>query len=196
MTELVLSRARDPYQDRARLYRVRLDGAEVASIAAGEEKRVAVQPGHHTLQLTIDWCRSNLLDLSIQSGESQFYICGPNVTPLLGLIYASFLRNRYLYVRLASINDGDPVKRHATPIADSAVDRLPPISAKKYVNVLGASLLGIAIIIAAAWLLVVAQRSFSAPRIVFISVAGAVFGGATGAAFWLCRRALSQLDRG
>jgi len=195
MTELVLSRAREPYQDRARVYRVRLDGTDVATIAAGEEKRVAVHPGHHTLQLTIDWCRSNLLDLSIQSGESQLYICGPNATPLLALIYASFLRNRYLYVRLASINDGDR-KHHAAPIADSAVDRLPPISAKKYVNVLGASLLGIAIVIAAAWLVVVVQRSVSPPRIVFISVAGAIFGGATGAAFWLCRRALSQLDRG
>ena len=57
MSEIVLRRDANPHQDRARIYRVRLDGREVASIAAGEEKRFAVETGAHTLQLRIDWCR-------------------------------------------------------------------------------------------------------------------------------------------
>jgi hypothetical protein len=146
MTELVLRRDAKPYQDRARLYRVRLDGREVESIAAGEEKRLAVEPGAHTLQLTIDWCRSNLLDLDIRSGEAQGYSCGPNASPLLGLLYATVLRNRYLYVRRESIVDAQHGQSSTAPLAGSTTGSLPSTSSRRYENVLLALILGVAIV--------------------------------------------------
>lgn len=86
-------------QDIIRDYTVLLDGREVARVANGAETEVSVEPGKYSVQMKIDWCRSLALDVHVDSGETVTLLCGPNFSILLGLLYITVWRNKYMWLR-------------------------------------------------------------------------------------------------
>lgn len=99
MTKLMVRREKVVWQDRGRSYRVLVDGKVVAQVANGEEVPVPVVSGKHIVQLKIDWCQSEPLEVNVEAGETQVLACGPNSTPLLALLYITFFRRRYIWLR-------------------------------------------------------------------------------------------------
>src|SRR5262245_49871573 len=90
-----LSRAEDAWQDRLRSYKVVLDGEVVGSIGWGEDKVFDVSPGSHTVQLRIDWCRSEAIVVDVRDGERAQLKCHGR-SPLLAMYWVTFARNRYI----------------------------------------------------------------------------------------------------
>lgn len=46
------------YGDRLRAYRVVVDGERLGTVKRGETQGFEVEPGHHSVKLHLDWCRS------------------------------------------------------------------------------------------------------------------------------------------
>lgn len=206
MTELVLRRAGNLYQDRARLYRVILDGREITRIATGEEKRISVQPGRHALQLKIDWCGCKPLALSVQAGEVQAFSCGPNGSAAGAFLRVMFLWNRYLYLRHeATGTQFNPAHAAAnTVVAASAAMASPPghrPATAHYRGVLMALLRALAIVGTAGWLVFLIKQNLvnrgpHLPQFAFVVIVGGMLGGAGGYAFSILRRALLKIYGG
>jgi len=84
-----------------RAYVVKVDGNAVTRIKAGEKVSFQVKPGNHELVLTIDWCRSNKVKFVAHNDEELNFECANSYwdsRPYLALLYATFLRHRYLYL--------------------------------------------------------------------------------------------------
>jgi hypothetical protein len=73
-----LTRAAGHWVDRARAYKVFVDGQEVGRIRPGRTDRYPVAPGTHRLQLRIDWCASRWWDVDVPDGGQVTYECRPN----------------------------------------------------------------------------------------------------------------------
>lgn len=61
-----------------------------------------ITPGNHTIYLKIDWCRSNKLEFNIHGNKTIEFECGPSIKSLnilCGLIYITFMRNKYLWIK-------------------------------------------------------------------------------------------------
>ena len=108
MSALIIRRAMAVWQDRARDYRIVVDGRTVGRVANGAEVRVALTPGAHQVRMKIDWCRSPDLDVVVGEGEEIRLDCGPNASPLLTLFYATLWRHKYLWLRRANTPTSAP----------------------------------------------------------------------------------------
>lgn len=102
MPQIVVRRIKSRWRDRTRDYKVIVDGCVVASIASGCEVTVAVEPGRHRVCMAIDWGRSKPLDMEMTAEQTIQLACGPNVKPLLTLIYATVLFRRWVWLRPAT----------------------------------------------------------------------------------------------
>jgi hypothetical protein len=60
MSGIILTRDRG-YADRLRKYTVFIDDLKVGTIANGKVEEYSVDPGEHTIQVKIDWCRTKKL---------------------------------------------------------------------------------------------------------------------------------------
>ena len=102
MTELIIRRQLASWQDRMRSYKIFVDGQMAAEITNGAEVRIPVSAGSHVVQLKIDWCRSMPLEVSVDENGKTLIECGPNVKPFLTLLYITFLRGKYLWLKPAA----------------------------------------------------------------------------------------------
>jgi len=98
----ILFRRGSGWRDRFRAYYIFIDGELVGNIKASSDFRVNVTPGRHQIELRIDWCSSPPLDLSVEDGSNTVVTCGPNSKWLFELIYISFLRHRYIWIKQQS----------------------------------------------------------------------------------------------
>jgi hypothetical protein len=87
--------------DKMRKYRVFVDGVGCRDLAEGDEVRIAVTPGSHVVRMKIDWCWSPPLTVDVEEGAERLLECGPNANPFLVLVYITFLKDRYLWLRHA-----------------------------------------------------------------------------------------------
>lgn len=88
-----------------RAYDVLVDGEPVAKIRNGKEIAIAVTPGHHTVELVIDWCRSNPIEIEVFEGQDVMLRCGSNYTGLrlfLGVGRMVTDHRHYLWLRPAA----------------------------------------------------------------------------------------------
>jgi hypothetical protein len=97
--QIVLSRERGGWRDRARSYDVVIDGERVAKIKRGSQVELPVAPGRHEIVLRIDWCGSPVLELEIQPGDSTQLSCAPSGSPAGGLV--NVLASPDSYIRLS-----------------------------------------------------------------------------------------------
>jgi len=119
MTNLVIRREKNVWQDRLRSYRVIVDGREVGQVANDAVLTARVEPGAHLVQLQIDWCHSNRLEISIAPGETKTLECGPNAKPWTGLLYVTILRYKYLWLRSAE-QPSNPSLKRTSPVKSAA----------------------------------------------------------------------------
>jgi hypothetical protein len=99
VAELVVRRASAVWQDRYRAYTLYVDGEERGSIKAGSEMHIQVAPGKHACQLRLDWCSSPIFETEVAANETKIVECGPNANPFSSIIFITFLRKRYIWVR-------------------------------------------------------------------------------------------------
>jgi hypothetical protein len=99
MTMLVVRRLPVSWTDRARDYRVLVDGQPRAAIKNDDTVQIGVTPGSHRVQLAIDWCRSPELAFEIAHGEIVRVECRANASPLLAVLYVTIWRNDYIALR-------------------------------------------------------------------------------------------------
>ncbi|MES2320245.1 MAG: hypothetical protein V4631_22435 [Pseudomonadota bacterium] len=100
MTELLVRR-RSAFQDVARNYAILIDGTEAGTIANDTEARIALTPGVHIVQLKIDWCWSNAVEISVADGGVAVIDCGANGNPFLAILYITIWRHKYLWLKVA-----------------------------------------------------------------------------------------------
>lgn len=92
------------FRDELRGYKIIIDGNYCGSIKCGETKYIDIDPGNHTIYLTIDWCRSNKVDFDISENERIKFKCGNSMKGwriLFAIIYTTFLKNKYLWINKA-----------------------------------------------------------------------------------------------
>jgi hypothetical protein len=89
------------YADRIRAYKIVLDDNVIGEIKNGEQVELNAPPGKHQLFLKIDWCSSNTINFESDTNTTEFE-CGSNLRGwkiLLGVLYTTFLRNQYIWLR-------------------------------------------------------------------------------------------------
>lgn len=86
--------------DRERLYEVYVDDEVVGTIADGSTLTIPLRPGRHKIHATIDWCRSNVLNVDIGAGAQKTLRISPRATGLLFLICFVFLLVPQRHIRL------------------------------------------------------------------------------------------------
>jgi hypothetical protein len=91
------------WSDKARTYRLLLDGKEAGRIREGETLTLEVFPGEHQLGAKIDWCRAEPLEIALSENETAQVSVSNTHGPALGLIAVTLWANRYL--TLARIGD-------------------------------------------------------------------------------------------
>jgi hypothetical protein len=97
-----IARRANAYQDRARAYKVMLDGEEVGRVKRGESVSFDAAPGAHQLQMKIDWATSEPVDIQVAPGQDLHFECWPNSTPLTALYWTTFGKNKYIGLAPAS----------------------------------------------------------------------------------------------
>ena len=91
-----------------RAYHVLVDGERVAKIGSGKEISVELAAGHHTVELKLDWCRSNRVDIEVRQGQPVRLHCGSNYTGLAlfrGVGRMITDPQEYLWLRPAASDD-------------------------------------------------------------------------------------------
>lgn len=73
MPKIILARD-NGYADRIRKYRVLIDNQDVGKIASGETAKYEVNAGRHTLQVKIDWCRTECLAITMDQQDQIFNV--------------------------------------------------------------------------------------------------------------------------
>jgi hypothetical protein len=70
-TKIIISR-KSEWINRARGFKLFLDGNEMGKIANGGSEEYVVEPGVHSIQCKIDWCSSPELTVELKEGETKF----------------------------------------------------------------------------------------------------------------------------
>lgn len=104
-TRIILNR-KNEWRNRARGFKVWIDGKEAGTIADGGSEAFPVEPGTHKLQCKIDWCSSTELELTVQEGETRFVQVGSGMkyyslfTTLMILVLLSGPVIKYLQLKV------------------------------------------------------------------------------------------------
>jgi hypothetical protein len=99
MTAIVIRRPAALWQDRARNYRIIIDGNDAGTIANKGETRIALPPGRHTVRLKIDWCGSPEIVVDVGPGTEHVLECGPNSNIFLAVLHLTIWKGEYLWLR-------------------------------------------------------------------------------------------------
>ncbi len=93
---------RSAVSDNLKAYTILIDGVEAAQIRDGQSILIPVSPGPHTVQMSMDWCRSKPAEFSVTEGQGIQFECGSSLggwRVILALLYITLLRNRYMWIR-------------------------------------------------------------------------------------------------
>lgn len=84
------------WTDRARAYKVVIDGATVGSLRHGQEDVFEVAPGAHSVRLRLDWAGSESMTVDLAPGEEARLQCGSRGGK--AALYSVRAWNRYIKV--------------------------------------------------------------------------------------------------
>lgn len=99
---MIIIRRDSQYADKARSYKIIIDGNYYDKINDGEVKNINISSGKHTIQLKIDWCKSNKIDFNASEKETIEFNCGSSIKGgrfLFSIFYATILKNNYLWIK-------------------------------------------------------------------------------------------------
>ena len=71
-TKIIISR-KSEWINRARGFKIFLDGKELGKIANAGSEEYTVDAGSHKLQCKIDWCSSPEITFEVKEGETKFF---------------------------------------------------------------------------------------------------------------------------
>jgi hypothetical protein len=94
--QIHVDRAANAWIDRARAYKLVVDGQPIGEIRRGESKVFDVPAGAHEVNMKIDWALSPPVALDLPEGGSARLQCRPRANLLTVLWYTIFARKRYL----------------------------------------------------------------------------------------------------
>ena len=89
-------------RDRARAYKVMIDGQEAGTVRRGSQEGFQVTPGTHEVFLKIDWCRSPKLTVDVAGGQRAKVTCVPSGTIWTAIFAIVFKPTRYIDAELAA----------------------------------------------------------------------------------------------
>jgi hypothetical protein len=89
-------------RDRARAYKVMIDGQEVGTIRHGQQQSFQITPGTHEVFLKIDWCRSPKLSVDVVGGQRVKVTCVPSGTIWTAIFAIVFKPTSYIRAELAA----------------------------------------------------------------------------------------------
>ena len=84
------------YVDRARAYKIMVDGQEVGRIKNDRTETIAVPAGEHELSLKVDWASSPTVSFDVAPGEEVRYICKPTANAFFALLQSVLARKNYI----------------------------------------------------------------------------------------------------
>ena len=90
------------WADRVRNYKVLVDDVEIGEIGNGKIETYNLEPGQHTLQLTIDWCSSNEIAFELAPRETMKFSCGSSLRGsniFRAAWVAFFQKDSYIWLR-------------------------------------------------------------------------------------------------
>jgi hypothetical protein len=93
---LTVERGHKAWMDRARAYKIMVDGQEAGEVRDGQTETVQVTPGPHEVQMKIDWARSPAIPVEVPEGGEVRVRCWPNANPGTALYYITVGRNKYI----------------------------------------------------------------------------------------------------
>lgn len=67
------------YIDRFRKYKVVVDGEVIGTLTNGETKSFDINAGKHALCLTVDWARSNVVELTASDSDEVKFKCSSSL---------------------------------------------------------------------------------------------------------------------
>ncbi|HKQ36770.1 MAG TPA: hypothetical protein VJ063_01760 [Verrucomicrobiae bacterium] len=92
------------FVDSLRAFKIVVDQIVVAAVRVGQSVTVPIAAGQHTLQLRIDWCDSEELQIDAHAGEHLRFDCGNSLFGwrlIVSLFYVIFRSREYLWLRRA-----------------------------------------------------------------------------------------------
>ena len=89
-------------RDRARAYKVMIDGQEAGTIRHGSQESFQVTPGTQEVFLKIDWCRSQKLTVDVAGGQRATVTCVPSGTIWTAIFAIVFKPTSYIRAEAAA----------------------------------------------------------------------------------------------
>lgn len=89
-------------RDARRRYKVRIDGEVRGELGAGDEATYQVEPGRHTVRVTLDWTTSPEVGVEVASGQTAHLSCRARQGWPGVLITSLFQRSRYIVLEGAA----------------------------------------------------------------------------------------------
>ncbi len=96
--EVEITRIAEGWRDRARAYKVYVNGQRRDEIGRGETRVLEVEPGEAEIYLKIDWCRSRRVKVAVAPGAKVRLSCGPRGL-LTGLYDITFGWRNYMWLQ-------------------------------------------------------------------------------------------------
>jgi len=96
-----LERAKGGYTDRLRAYQVMVDGTLAGQVRRGQTLVLETAPGTHHVQLTIDWPKSQPVQVELQPGQEARLRCWPKANAFSALYRASLGASDYIGLEVA-----------------------------------------------------------------------------------------------
>ena len=75
-TASLVIRRKSHFTYAVRNFSIYIDGSKQDSLANGSQKTLILEPGQHTIYLTVDYYKSNPLEITLRPGESVALVCG------------------------------------------------------------------------------------------------------------------------
>lgn len=101
MALIEVRRASGGYTEHLYPFEVVIDEVVVGLLGPGESGRFEVAPGSHQVFATINWCRSEKIDVQLGPGQKASFRCETRANFVTDAYWATLGRRRYL--RLAEI---------------------------------------------------------------------------------------------
>ncbi len=74
---LYVKRASTPWRDKSRSYKIEVDGQLAGEVRDGQDTRLALSPGTHSIRIKIDWSGSTPILFSVGPGTTASFWCEP-----------------------------------------------------------------------------------------------------------------------
>jgi hypothetical protein len=93
---------KEGWRDRARPYKVVIDGQKVGGVGHGQQESFEVVPGTHEVFLKLDWCRSPKLTVEVAGGQRAKVTCEAGGNFWMTFFDVIFKPTRYIDAELAA----------------------------------------------------------------------------------------------